>query len=109
MELRTKIEIAGGITAVIGIGAAYLIGNIKGRFNGIRLTIAKGMLKPEHMKVVCNGIIDKEVLKHVDLYGAQQMVEILNTLKSKGVDIEKEYKELIEQMEQAAAQMEAEK
>lgn len=109
MELRTKIEIASGITAVIGIGAAYLIGNVKGRFNGIRLMIAKGMLKPEHMKVVCNGIIDKEILKHVDLYSGAQMIEILNTLKAKGVDIEKEYKELIEQMEQAAEQMEAEK
>ena len=106
MELRTKIEIAGGITAVIGIGAAYLIGNIKGRFNGIRLMIAKGMLKPEHMKIVCNGIIDKEVLKHVDLYSGAQMIKNLNILKGKGVDIEKEYKELIEQM---AAQMEAEK
>ena len=102
MELRTKIEIAGGITAVIGVGAAYLIGNIKGRFNGIRLMIAKGMLKPEHMKVVCNGIIDKEVLKHMEMYSAAQMIEILNILKAKGVDIEKEYKELIEQMEQAA-------
>lgn len=108
MELRTKIEIAGGITAVIGVGAAYLIGNIKGRFNGIRLMIAKGMLKPEHMKVVCNGIIDKEVLKHVDLYSGAQMIEILNTLKGKGVDIEKEYKELIMEIEKAA-QMEAEK
>ena len=98
MELRTKIEIAGGITAaVIGV-TAYLIGNIKGRFNGIRLMIAKGMLKPEHMKVVC-GIIDKEILKHIDLYSGTQMIELLNTLKAKGVDIEKEYKELIEQME----------
>lgn len=104
MELRTKIEIAGGITAVIGVGAAYLIGNIKGRF--IRLMIAKGMLKPEHMKVVCNGIIDKEVLKHVDLYSGAQMIEILNTLKGKGVDIEKEYKELIMEMEQAAEKAE---
>lgn len=102
MELRTKIEIAGGITAVIGVGAAYLIGNIKGRFNGIRLMIAKGMLKPEHMKVVCNGIIDKEVLKHMEMYSAAQMIEILNTLKAKGVDIEKEYKELIMEIEKAA-------
>lgn len=102
MELRTKIEIAGGITAVIGVGAAYLIGNIKGRFNGIRLMIAKGMLKPEHMKVVCNGIIDKEVLKHMEMYSAAQMIEILNTLKAKGVDIEKEYKELIMEIEQSA-------
>ena len=106
MELRTKIEIGVVSAAVIGIGCSYLIGNIKGRFNGIRLTLAKGMLKPEHMKVVCNGIIDKEVLKHIDEYSGAQMIEILNTLKSKGVDIEKEYKELIEQM---AAQMEAEK
>ena len=106
MELRTKIEVAGGITAVIWVGAAYLIGNIKGRFNGIRLMIAKGMLKPEHMKVVCNGIIDKEVLKHVDLYSGAQMIEILNTLKGKGVDIEKEYKELIMEMEQAAEKAE---
>ena len=106
MELRTKIEIAGGITAVIGVGAAYLIGNIKGRFNGIRLMIAKGMLKPEHMKVVCNGIIDKEVLKHVDLYSGAQMIEILNTLKGKGVDIEKEYKELIMEIEKAAEKAE---
>lgn len=102
MELRTKIEIAGGITAaVIGV-TAYLIGNIKGRFNGIRLMIAKGMLKPEHMKVVCNGIIDKEVLKHMEMYSAAQMIEILNTLKAKGVDIEKEYKELIMEIEKAA-------
>lgn len=106
MELRTKIEIAGGITAVIGVGAAYLIGNIKGRFNGIRLMIAKGMLKPEHMKVVCNGIIDKEVLKHMEMYSGAQMIEILNTLKGKGVDIEKEYKELIMEIEKAAEKAE---
>lgn len=95
MELRTKLEIGGGILAVFGIITAFGTGVIVGKNKTLKSVIALNYLKPEHLGMVMNekNKLDMLIASQVTEEQTEVMISVFEELQAKGVDIEKEYPE----------------
>lgn len=99
MKTRTIIELAaGGITLIGGVvlcGVAY----VKGVEAGCKAAQITGF-KEEHINMwEKESLLNKQTLRIVEGSHAKNLLEFLNFLASKGVDLKKEYPELCAELE----------